>query len=298
MLTVHQVFNGLLLIAFCVLATFGVTRLAGAFADWLVARQGRTFQRPVAALADQDEPPRHPALSYVEPGEVDVLPDFVPAPPADGECRGADLVEQRLVDALCADGNVAVYKDALYRRVGDDWARVALASIVAAHKKCWDVYGASPHIGKPWPSLKDLRAPFLPSLLVVSNAVLIVDAHAVTIRAYPINWLYRADFYDTQKTSTIDWADVGKDGIYRPALRRDDPHDYVLGHVRFLLFGLILPGMLMDAGWHDALYDRFRDAAHAEFIRREAAALRQAADGVQPEPVADQPASASTRKRL
>lgn len=241
-------------------------------------------RRPVPAQPNP-EPASHPAFSYVQPGEVDVLPGFDPMPANNGEAA-----EQLLMDAICADPDVAIYGDGrLYRRVGDDWAPVSLASIAAAYEKCWNVCSLSSR-GKSWPTLAGLRAPFLPSLLIAANAVLVVDARSVTTRAYPRRWLHRLDFVNTCNAMPIDRHDVGEDGIYRPALRRDDPNDGILGQVRAMLFGLTLPGVPPAASGerNHVLYNRFRDAAHAEWVRRETEQLHQAMGDVlavdEPEP--------------
>ncbi|MBR8384534.1 hypothetical protein KDX26_19240 [Burkholderia cenocepacia] len=291
MLTVHQVFNGLLLIAFCVLATFGLVRLPVALTNWLAARQGRTFARSPTI----DVPETSPKAFYQEPPPIRALPGFEPAPPTADELeqRGPHWAALQVRDALLADGRFAVNRnDDLFLLVGDEWVRVTRESLLDAYDAAWAVCGLADNARPAAITTLSILTWGVPVLWAVRNAVLWADLQNGRLRAFPCKWFYRQGLNPAPRE--IDLSDVDAAGNYQPAVHRDDQNDRELGVVRALLFNVTHWSPANPADRHDVRYNRFREAAHVAY---EARALRQAAD-VQPDPVADQPASAPTRKRL
>ncbi|WP_343663301.1 hypothetical protein [Paraburkholderia tropica] len=291
-MSTHQVLNDLLLIGLCVPPIFGAVRLAAAFADWLVARRGRTFAP--SSTVTIEVPETSPRAFYREPPAVGALPGFDPAPLTADELALFPRMawpRLRVCWALLADGGYAANRCGnLFRLVGDEWVAVTRESLLDAYDAASKACGLASDARTATTNTSFLTSG-LPVLWAVRNAVLWADVRNGRLRAFPCNWLYRKGLNPAPRE--IDLSDVDAAGNYQPAVHRDDPNDGELGVVRALLFHVQHGQPATPADRHDVRYNRFREAAHAA---NEARVLRQAGDSVQPEPAADQPAPA--RKRL
>ncbi|MDN4573653.1 hypothetical protein DBB29_08705 [Pandoraea cepalis] len=220
----------------------------------------------MAVLADN-------VLSYQTGNDIDLLPDFDPAPPTSAERAIWNWPHRRLRKAveqeIAAGRQLAVAVRQQWRMAydGNAWRPVDDTRLRAAFARCFALFG----IGKMGQSayqmaldavMKDLE---VPALVLARNAAVTVEGSG-RMRAYRVQ-----PGAGSSHDRTLDWSDVDEaTGEYRPIIRRGEPH--------------VLDALLGDMYAYDQeVLDSIMECAH---IRAEGRELRQAADEVTEQPTA------------
>lgn len=230
--------------------------------------QGRPHY--LAVLADN-------VPSYQTGDDIDLLPDFDPAPPTAAEREIWNWPHRRLrkaVEQEIAAGRqlaVAVRQQWRMSYDGNAWRPVDDTRLRAAFARCFALFGIEKMGQSAYQIaldavMKDLE---MPALVLARNAVVTVEASG-RMRAYPV-----LPGTGSPQDRTLDWSDVDEaTGEYRPVAKRGEPH--------------VLDALLGDMyAYEQEMLDAIAECAH---VRAEGRELRQA--------VAEVETTSTRRKRL
>lgn len=217
--------------------------------------QGRSHY--MAVLADN-------VLSYQTGDDIDLLPNFDPAPPTSAERAIWNWPHRRLREAveqeIAAGRQLAVAVRQQWRMAydGNAWRPVDDTRLREAFARCFALFGIEKMGQSAYQMaldavMKDLE---VPALVLARNAAVTVEGSG-RMRAYPV-----LPGTGSPQDRTLDWSEVDDaTGEYRPVATRGEPH--------------VLDALLGDMyAYEQGVLDAIAECAH---VRAEARELRQAA---------------------